>query len=85
MPYWTYIIQSQTTQRWYCGSTNNLDRRIQQHNDPENHNTKTTKRFKGLWVLIWTKGHVSRSDAMVLERTIKKRGIKRFLEDLSDE
>ena len=75
-----YILQSESTGRYYCGQTDNLDRRLRQHNNPEHHGTKTTKRFVGPWRLVWTKGLATRADAMALEKSIKKRGIKRFLE-----
>ena len=48
-----YILQSASTGRYYCGSTDNLDRRVQQHNDPTFIGTRTTKRFTGPWTLIW--------------------------------
>ena len=79
MPYWVYTIQSESTERYYCGQSSNPERRLVQHNDPEYVLSKTTKRFKGPWKLIWTKECLSLSDAMTLERSIKKRGIGRFL------
>ncbi|WP_083766492.1 GIY-YIG nuclease family protein [Desulfosudis oleivorans] len=51
--YWVYILQSTTTQRYYCGYTDDLDRRLKQHNDPDYHGTRTTKVFSGPWELIW--------------------------------
>ena len=84
MLFWTYILQSQSSGRFYCGSTDNLVRRLRQHNDPNHHATKTTKRFEGPWILVWEKGHPSRSEAMALERKIKKRGIGRFLMKSTD-
>jgi len=47
MPYWVYIIQSQSTGRFYCGYSSDPQRRLRQHNDPEYQLSKTTKRFKG--------------------------------------
>ena len=76
-----YILQSETSGRFYCGHTNDLSRRIRQHNDPEYTGSKTTKKFAGLWVLVWSRSAASRSAAMNLERRIKKRGVKRFLTD----
>jgi len=81
MRFSTYILKSETTGRYYCGSTNDIERRLKEHNDPEFSGTLTTKRFKGPWKLVWKKEHSSRSEAMILERRIKKRGIKRFLEN----
>jgi len=48
MPFWTYILQSQSTGRYYCGSTDALVSRIRQHDDPQRHGFKTTKRFEGM-------------------------------------
>ena len=76
-----YILQSEATGRYYCGSTNNVGRRLRQHNDPQYLGTKTTKRFKGPWKLIFTSTYASRSEAMKHERQIKKRGIGRFLRE----
>ena len=81
MPFFTYILQSETTGRYYCGSTGDLNRRVKQHNDPEYHGSMTTKRFKGPWKITWFKEFPSRSEAMFLEKKIKKRGIKRYLDD----
>jgi putative endonuclease len=82
MSYWAYILQSTTTSRYYCGHTADLDRRLRQHNDPDYHGSKTTKRFEGPWVSVWSQEAESRSEAMKLEKQIKKRGMQRFLQKL---
>ena len=79
MQYWVYIIQSETSGRFYCGQSSNVEQRLRQHNDPEYRLSKTTKRFPGPWKLIWTQSCLNRSEATRLERDIKKRGISRFL------
>ena len=80
--FWVYILQSGTSGRYYCGSTDNVERRVRQHNDPEYQGCKTTKRFAGPWEVVWTECHESRSAAMIRERQIKNRGIGRFLDSL---
>jgi putative endonuclease len=80
MPYWTYILQSESSDRYYCGSTDDVERRVRQHNDPQYIGSKTTKRFKGPWTLVWKQQCRTRSEAMAVEKAVKKRGIKRFLE-----
>jgi putative endonuclease len=82
MEHWIYIIQSQSTDRYYCGQTNDLPIRLLQHNDPDNDLSKTTKRFKGPWILVWFQKVYSGSEAAILERRIKKRGIGRFLQGI---
>ena len=78
--YWVYIIQSEKTGRFYCGQTNNLAKRLSQHNDRTNSFTKTTYRDKGPWRLVSKIECSSRGEALKLERKIKKRGIKRYLQ-----
>lgn len=71
-----YILFSETIQQHYCGQTNDLVYRLQQHNSG-----KTLTNMHGIpWILIGYIIRPSRSDAMILERQIKKRGIKRWLE-----
>jgi putative endonuclease len=82
MTFYVYILQSQTTGRYYCGHTADLERRLRQHNDPEDRPNATTRRFSGPWQLSWTEEHPSRNSSMIRERQIKKRGLKRFLEEL---
>ena len=79
--FWTYVLQSEATGRFYCGSTSDVERRLRQHNDPDYTLSKTTKRFEGPWTLRWTESFCTRADAMARERQIKKRGIRRFLQD----
>jgi putative endonuclease len=79
MLFTVYVIQSETTGRYYCGYSSDPERRLRQHNDPHYQLSKTTKRFEGPWKLIWTNPCESRGTAMKLEKTIKKRGIERFL------
>ena len=83
MAYHVYILRSQTIGRYYCGHTDDLARRIHQHNDPNYHGSRTTKVFQGPWELVWSQAFESRRGAMETERRVKKRGIGRFLKDQS--
>jgi putative endonuclease len=85
MFFFVYIIQSESTGRYYCGYSSDPERRLRQHNDPHYQLSQTTKRFEGPWQLIWSKSCESRGAAMKVEKAIKRRGIKRFLEDLNKE
>jgi len=80
MQYSVYILQSQSTGRYYCGHTSDLKRRLAEHNDQNYLGSKTTKRFQGPWDLRWSHQLSSRAEAMALEKQIKNRGIKRHLE-----
>ena len=77
--FWTYILQSESTGGFYCGHTDDLDRRLRQHNDPHYRFTRTTKRLPGPWDLVWASESSTRRQAMALEKQIKGQGIRRFL------
>ena len=81
MPFWVYILKSETTGRHYCGHSSNVAQRVRQHNDPEYRLSMTTKRFEGPWELVWSRECLSRGEAMKLEKKIKKRGIARYLQE----
>ncbi len=68
--YFVYIIQSELTRDLYFGYTNDLDRRIQQHNDGENASTK----FGIPWQIIYCEGYRSEKDARVREKKLKHYG-----------
>jgi len=79
MAFTVYMLFSESTSTFYTGSTQDLENRIVEHNQGE---TKSIKRGVP-WKVIWSKHVSTRSEAMQLETKIKKRGSKRFLEDLS--
>ncbi len=79
MSFHVYILQSESTGRYYCGHTKNLQQRLRHHNDPEYRPDATTRRFQGPWVLVWSEKQDDRSSAMLREREIKKQGIQRFM------
>jgi putative endonuclease len=74
-----YILFSKSISKYYTGHTQDLNNRLHEHNGGE-----TTSIRNGIpWEIIWTMDFNSRAEAMSLETKIKKRGAKRFLEDLS--
>ncbi|MBK8981893.1 MAG: GIY-YIG nuclease family protein [Ignavibacteria bacterium] len=68
--YYTYIIESEQTGKFYIGQTNNLEGRLNKHNLGKVFSTKG----RGPWKLIYSKGFNSRSEAMSHEKELK--GIK---------
>ncbi|MDX1471566.1 MAG: GIY-YIG nuclease family protein [Flavobacteriaceae bacterium] len=78
MDYKVYILYSESIQRYYCGQTKDLDERLNRHNGGGN---KYTKRGRP-WRLIKLFSVENRKAAMDLESKIKRRGIRRFLEDI---
>ncbi|MCF8405713.1 MAG: GIY-YIG nuclease family protein [Bacteroidales bacterium] len=71
-----YILYSNTLGKYYVGHTNDIVRRLNEHNSGHSKYTKTGKP----WKLIKTFECTSRQEAVNLESRIKKRGIKRYLE-----
>ena len=76
--YIVYIIQSEISFKYYTGQTNDLANRLYRHNSGFSLSTKS-----GMpWCLIYQVELSTRSEAMILENKIKKRGAKRYIEDL---
>jgi putative endonuclease len=76
--FYVYIIRSKSLQRFYVGSTQGIENRLQEHNAGKSKSTRT-----GVpWELIHTENFLTRSEAMLRERKIKARGIGRYLSDL---
>ena len=82
--FYTYILQSETNGRFYIGSTDDIERRLIEHNDPDYKGSKTTKRIKGPWVVVYSESFETRSEAMKREKQIKSwKSRKAILELLS--
>ncbi len=67
-----YTLQSRSTGGYYCGQISDLERRLAQHNDPADQLSKTTKRQRGPWALVWAVPVETGSEAVILERRIKR-------------
>ena len=77
MKWLVYIVEC-SNRSLYTGITNNLDRRIQEHNSKEG--ARYTRAFRPV-KLLWSEGHRNRSSALKREAQIKKwtRGNKEAL------
>jgi putative endonuclease len=77
MPFFVYVLYSSKLEKYYVGSTNDIEDRLYRHNSGQSTFTKT-----GIpWVLIHTEETNTRAEAVRLELSIKNRGAKRFLQD----
>jgi putative endonuclease len=73
----TYILFSNTSQKFYTGHCENIAVRLSQHNSGRNKSTR-----HGIpWEMIFQASFETRGEAMNLEKRIKKRGAGRFLAD----
>jgi len=78
MNFYTYILFSEKFDKFYVGHTNDLDRRITEHNSGLSKSTKA-----GIpWKLVHSKSFTSKSEAYAFERKIKSMKSRKFIFDL---
>ncbi len=65
--FYVYILRSKKTKRYYIGHTEDLHRRVEQHNSGE---VKSTKAYRP-WEIIYTEEYETKSQAMRREKEIK--------------
>ncbi len=70
MAYHVYVLANPQG-KVYVGQTNDLPRRLSQHNEPSFHGTLHTKRHPGPWRLLHQESFVTRSEAMAREHELK--------------
>ena len=68
--HYVYFIQSVHTKQLYIGRTNNIIRRLREHNEG---NTFSTRKYAP-WVLVYLEGYFSMENAVHRERTLKQFG-----------
>jgi len=78
-PFWAYIIENPQG-RFYIGHTDDLERRLGEHNDPDRAKSKYTAK-RGPWTLVWSESHPDRSAAMRRERQIKAMKSARWIRE----
>ncbi|MCB9056225.1 MAG: GIY-YIG nuclease family protein [Chitinophagales bacterium] len=79
--YYVYILFSEGIGEYYCGQCNNVADRLRRHNSGETQSIRHGRPWKLTGYLEVS----TRSLAMQTEKRIKKRGIKRWLQEHSHE
>ena len=75
-----YILFSNQIQKYYTGYTNSsINERLKQH--LYNHKGFTGKAKD--WIVAYKKVLITKNEALKLENKIKKRGAKRYLNDIA--
>jgi putative endonuclease len=69
--FWVYVLEN-CDGIFYIGQTNDLNRRLNEHNSPETGSYKFTHK-NGPWNLVYSEAFKSRSEAIQRERFIKSR------------
>jgi putative endonuclease len=72
-----YILYSDKSSRYYVGQTADIIKRLERHNLGKVASTRSAVP----WKLVLQLNVDTRSEALILERKIKKRGAKRFIDD----
>jgi putative endonuclease len=76
--YYLYILQSESTGRFYVGQTQDVPSRLAYHNA----NYSKSLKNRGPWRLIYTEPFQTRSEAMTRESQIKSWKDRRMIEKL---
>ena len=74
--YYTYILKSKRDNSYYIGYTQNLNKRISEHNSGKSKSTKSRRPYE----LIYRKGYETRSEAVRYERYLKSLKKREYLE-----
>lgn len=77
MLYYTYLLRSKNEGKWYTGVTNNLRKRLYQHNNGKSSYTKS----RGSYELIYYEASKSEEDAGSREVYLKSGMGKRYLKN----
>lgn len=72
--FYVYILKSEIDNELYIGSTNDLRRRIEEHNEGKSFSTQYRRPF----ILIYYEAYRDESDARKREASLKLRGRSRF-------
>lgn len=72
-----YLLENNNDKSWYIGQTNNLKRRLEEHNSKQG--GRTTKIKEGGWKLIYAEAYLERTDALGRERFLKSGSGYRYL------
>ena len=78
MVYYVYAISSLSVNYIYIGISNNVERRLEEHNKGYNRTTKPYRPFK----LIYIEKFETREEARVKEKYLKGGSGKKFLKSL---
>ena len=78
MPFFVYILQSESTGRYYVGQTEHLEERIAYHQA----GYSKALRNRGPWKLVHSEPYLTRSQAVRREQAIKRQKDRNFIDEL---
>lgn len=74
--FYTYVLRSAKSGRWYTGATHDLRKRLVEHNSGKSGYTK----HRGIWELIYYEACANKEDAFARESYLKSGAGKRYLQ-----
>lgn len=78
--HYTYILYSESTDRFYIGSTSNLQNRLRQHNAGATPSTKAGRP----WKIVLSEEFCEKTDAIKRELYIKRMKSRKYIQTLID-
>ncbi len=79
IPFFAYILFSESTDKYYVGSTQDIHKRLDRHNKKQMIATKA-----GVpWTIVWFEIFYTRAEAYSKEMDIKKKKSRKYIEWLT--
>ena len=75
--YFVYVLKSENNWRFYVGMTDNVERRIKEHNSGK---TKSTKGYRP-WIFFFKEEFQTRKEARVREKYLKSGTGKEYIKE----
>lgn len=75
--YTVYVLENQRDGSWYIGQTDNLKRRLTQHNS--GNGGRTTRVRSGPWKLMYAEAYCDKKDALGREKFLKGGSGRKYL------
>ena len=78
MAFYTYILYSASKDRYYIGSTSDVNERLSRHNAGATTSTKPGRP----WIVVYSEEYPTKDEAVRRENYLKKMKSRRYLETL---
>jgi len=76
--YYLYVLKSFQNDKYYVGSTQDIDKRLKEHNSGKSKSTKGSIP----WQIIYSEGYPTRTEARKRELYLKKRKSRKYIDSL---
>ena len=75
--FYVYVLQSEKDKQFYTGYTNNISRRVEEHNEGKTLSTRNRVPFR----LVYWEGCINQKDATTREKYLKTAWGKRYIKN----